>query len=286
MFEDEGIPAAVRDAAREVGSELKLDLLALAQDETALNRTEIAQPALLAAGVGTWRAWIASGGPAAAAMAGHSLGEYAALVCAEKLELAAAARLVGERARAMQAAVPEGAGRMDAVLGLAPDQVAATCPPDGDAWVANLNSPQQVVIAGTAGAVAQAAAACQAAGAKRVVQLPVSVPSHCPLMEPAQAALQEALRDVSFQEGSVPVIHNATAAPATDAATAAANLSEQLIAPVDWIACVGALLEHASVLLECGPKKVLTGLNRRIAPDASCHNIDSDASIAALLEGS
>lgn len=285
MFADEGVPAAVRDAAREVGAELKLDLLELAQDPAALNRTEIAQPALLAAGVGTWRAWQAAGGPSAAAMAGHSLGEYAALVCADKMELAAAAKLVSERARAMQAAVPEGTGRMDAVLGLTPDQVAAACPADVEAWVANLNSPQQVVIAGTAAAVAQAAAACQGAGAKRVVQLPVSVPSHCPLMAPAQAALQEALQGISFQQGTVPVIHNATAAIAADAATTATNLSTQLIAPVDWITCVGALLEHASVLLECGPKKVLTGLNRRIAPDAACHNIDSDASIAALLEG-
>ena len=275
MFAGDDVPPETLAAAAEVGAALDMDLPALAADEEALGRTTVAQPALLAAGVGTWRAWRAAGGAPAVALAG--------LVCAGRLELAAAARLVGARAAAMQDAVPAGEGRMDAVLGLAPEQVAAACPAAAEAWVANLNSPQQAVLAGRTAAVAAAAAACQEAGAKRVVTLPVSVPSHCPLMAPAQAPLRAALAAAPLAAGEVPVIHNAASAPAADPAEAAELLVAQLVRPVDWIACVRALLARAGCLVECGPKSVLTGLHRRIAPDAACHSIDGRAAIAALL---
>ena len=285
MFGEDARPEVVA-AAREAGAALGEDLVALSADAAKLNATVNAQPALLAAGVGAWRAWIASGGGEPAAMAGHSLGEFAALVCAGALEFAAAVALVRARAAAMQAAVPAGAGAMAAVLGLDDAKVATACSAQAQCWVANRNAPGQVVIAGASADVAAAAAACKADGAKRVVELAVSVPAHTPLMAPAQPKLEQALEQAELRLPRIPVLHNATGAAAADLAALRAALVAQLVAPVDWVALVarlGELFGPAPTLVECGPGKVLTGLSRRSAGAGDCASLDDPAARVKLL---
>ena len=233
-----------------------------------LDRTDITQPAMLAAGVAVWRVWNQAGGPAPAWMAGHSLGEFTALVCAGALGFADAVALVAQRGRFMQEAVPAGAGAMAAILGLADDQVVAVCAQAAEGGIlepVNFNSPGQVVIAGEAAAVARGIAAAKAAGAKRAVLLPVSVPSHCALMRPAAERLAVALAAIPLAAPRIPVLHNVTVDAVADPAAIRDRLVRQLYSPVRWVETVRCLADQGvELLLEAGPGKVLTGLTKRI----------------------
>jgi [acyl-carrier-protein] S-malonyltransferase len=254
----------------EAGTALGWDVGALVRNGPAeeLNRTERTQPALLAAGVAAWRALQSHGPAAPVAMAGHSLGEYAALVAAGSLPFGEALKLVELRGRLMQNAVPEGSGGMVAVVGLDDAAVEALCAsrPGGEVLEpVNYNAPGQVVVAGQAGALAWLEANARAAGARMTVRLPVSVPSHCSLMRDAAARLAERLAQAPFQSPVIPVLHNLDAGthPQPDALRQA--LREQLHRPVRWTATVQALAARgAALFLECGPGRVLAGLNKRI----------------------
>ena len=240
-----------------------------------LNSTEITQPAMLLASTALFDAWIARGGGRPSVVAGHSLGEYSALTAAGALDFAAAIRLVHERGKLMQQAVPIGQGAMAAILGLDDDAVAACCAEvDGVVTPANYNSPGQVVVAGAADAVQRAADACKSAGARRTVVLDVSVPSHCVLMAPAGDALASLLDDVELRDPTIPVVQNFNAEAATDAATVRANLLHQLVSPVRWSDTVREMASRgADVFVECGPGNVLAGLARRIDRSLTFHGI-------------
>lgn len=255
----------------------------------ALNRTDRTQPAMLAAGVAAWRAWQARGGPPAAAMAGHSLGEYTALVCAGALDFAAALRTVRLRGEWMQQAVPEGEGAMAAVLGLDDDAVVAAClaaeAGGGVVEAVNFNAPGQVVIAGDTAAVARAIDAAKAAGAKRAMPLPVSVPSHCRLMNPAAERLAAALNEIELRPPVVPVYHNVDAQPRRAAEDIRVALAEQVRRPVRWVDCVlGMRAAGVGTLLESGPGRVLCGLARRIDRELTALPLDDPDTLRAALE--
>lgn len=260
----------VRETFGEASAALGFDLWDLVQNgpEEALNRTENTQPAMLAAGVAVWRVWCASGGTVPVVMAGHSLGEYTALVCAEALGFGDAVRLVAERGRLMQGAVAPGEGAMAAVLGLDDAQVVDLCARaagDGIVEAVNFNSPGQVVIAGETAAVDRAVVLAGAAGAKRSVKLSVSVPSHCRLMEQAAKRLAAHLADVPVSEPKIAVIHNVDAAVHESPAEIRDALSAQLHRPVRWADSVRQMAAlGVSAVVELGPGKVLTGLNKRI----------------------
>ncbi|MFI0415002.1 MAG: ACP S-malonyltransferase [Candidatus Thiodiazotropha sp.] len=249
---------------------LGYDLWELVQNgpNDALNQTTKTQPAMLAAGVSVWRVWLEQGGAKPQIMAGHSLGEYTALVCADAIEFPDAVRLVAERGRFMQEAVPEGSGGMAAILGLDDDQVKTVCAEaaSGDVIEAvNFNSPGQVVIAGHKEAVDRACILAKEAGAKRALPLPVSVPSHCALMKPAAERLAQLLDEVGISQPTVPVIHNASVAVAKDAESIRKQLAAQLYSPVRWVETVQMMATSGiSSLFEAGPGKVLAGLTKRI----------------------
>ena len=251
-----------------------------------LNQTAITQPAMLTVSVALHDVWKKRGGAAPAVVAGHSLGEYSALVVAGVLEFANATRLVHERGRLMQAAVPSGAGAMAAILGLDDAVVERCCAGiDGTVTPANYNSPGQVVVAGSRAAIDAAIAACQAAGARRAVVLDVSVPSHCSLMSPAAEPLAELLDAIELCDPAVPVVQNVTAEAARDAATVRANLVRQLVSPVRWSESVQAMAA-AGVrnFIECGPGNVLSGLARRIDRSLAMAPIDNVHRLAAALD--
>jgi len=260
----------VRDTFAEASSALGRDLWTLvsAGPREVLDQTENTQPAMLVAGVAVWRVWQAQGGPAPTIMAGHSLGEYAALVAAGALGLADGVRLAAARACFMQEAVPAGQGAMAALLGLSDAQVIALCAEQAQGAVleaVNFNGPGQVVIAGESAAVARATAAAKAAGAKRALVLPVSVPSHCALMRPAAIQLAEALSALELRIPEVPVLHNVDVTVADSVAGLSTRLCRQLYQPVRWVETVEAMaVAGVRLALEFGPGKVLTGLNKRI----------------------
>lgn len=231
-----------------------------------LIRTEITQPALLTAGVALWAIWRDEGGQSPVCVAGHSLGEYSALVCAGALDFDDAVRLVHRRGQLMQAAVPQGEGAMAAILGLDDAAVEQACAEvDGVVSAANYNAPGQVVIAGTAAAVEAAVARCQAAGARRATLLPVSGPFHCALMKPAQEAFAADLDAVALSPPRIPVVQNVDAAVSEDVAGVRRKLLEQISKPVLWTACVEAMAARGVTrLVECGPGRVLSGLIKRI----------------------
>lgn len=236
--------------------------------EEALNATECTQPAMLAAGVATWRLWRERGGPVPAMMAGHSLGEFSALVAAGCMEFAAAIDLVRFRARAMQRAVPPGHGAMAAILGLEDADVESACAEAAQGEVVeavNYNAPGQVVIAGAAAAVERAIAAANARGARRAIALPVSVPSHSSLMLPAAEQLREQLAKVDIRVAQGTAVYGVDVRQHTSADQIRAGLVRQLHTPVYWAATVRTMIgAGATLIVECGPGKVLTGLNRRI----------------------
>ncbi|HPE60721.1 MAG: ACP S-malonyltransferase [Thiothrix sp.] len=262
----------VGETFTEASDVLGRDLWRMVQDEsdiTALNRTENTQPVMLAAGIACWRVWQQQGGQLPVAMAGHSLGEYSALVAAGSLGFADGIRLVAGRARLMQQAVPEGQGAMAAILGLDDAALIEACAQAAEGEVVeavNFNSPGQVVIAGNTAAVERAIAAATARGAKKAVKLPVSVPSHCALMQDAAQALSRELGKIELQSPTIPVLHNIDARPAADAAALRPALEQQLYRPVCWVDTIRNLARdyQATLMVEFGPGKVLTGLNRRI----------------------
>jgi [acyl-carrier-protein] S-malonyltransferase len=254
-----------------------------------LNVTERTQPALLSAGVAVFRVWQAHGALAPAMMAGHSLGEYTALVCAGAMDFEAAVDLVRFRGQVMQAAVAPGEGAMAALLGLDDEQVAAACEQAAEDEVVapvNFNAPGQVVIAGAAAAVARAAALARGLGARRVVDLPVSVPSHCALMKPAAEKLAARLATIDIRQPQVPVIHNTDATVHPDPDEIRRVLAEQLYQPVMWVDCVRALkASGVTALVEAGPGKVLAGLSRRIERDLACFPVFDPGTLAAAIDG-
>jgi [acyl-carrier-protein] S-malonyltransferase len=260
----------VQETFAEASGVLGYDLWKLCQGgpEEDLGKTERTQPAMLAAGVATWRVWRKHGGGLPAAMAGHSLGEYCALVCSGALDFRTAVGLVQFRGQAMQAAVPAGQGAMAAILGLDDADVEAACreAEQGETvQAANFNSPGQIVIAGTAAAVDRAIEVAKSKGAKRAIKLPVSVPSHSPLMQPAAERLRERLQQVKFGPREVRDIYTVEVRKHGDEASIRQALVEQLVKPVRWTETIQAMLaDGARVIVECGPKGVLTGLNRRI----------------------
>lgn len=260
----------VRETFDEGSEALSVDLWALAQagPEAEINRTERTQPVLLAASVATWRAWRVAGGTLPVAMAGHSLGEYSALVCAEALNYGDAVRLVAQRGQAMQAAVAEGQGGMAAIVGLSDDQVRELCRQAAAGEVleaVNFNAPGQVVIAGQRSAVESAIGRAKGAGAKLARLLAVSVPSHSSLMIPASERLRDALTSITVNPPRLPVLHNLDSRSREAPEDIRAVLLAQLHNPVLWADTVRQLAaDGASLMLECGPGRVLTGLNRRI----------------------
>jgi [acyl-carrier-protein] S-malonyltransferase len=260
----------VAEVFNEASDALGYDLWALVSKgpEARLNQTERTQPAMLCAGVASWRiASVQPGMPQAAMMAGHSLGEYSALVCAGSLELTAAVKLVAHRGHLMQSAVAAGDGSMAALIGLADEDVLKACAAitAGVVEAVNFNAPGQVVIAGDTAAVEAAMAQAKELGARRALLLPVSVPSHCSLMKDAARQLAEELETLSIEMPQVPIVHNQSASVATSVDEIRERLQLQLYQPVKWVASVE--LMHArgiTTLIECGPGKVLTGLTRRI----------------------
>ncbi len=255
----------------------------------ALNQTINTQPLMLVAGVATWRAWRGRGGAMPSWFAGHSLGEYCALVAAEALRFDEALPLVRLRAQAMQEAVPEGTGGIAAILGLDDAKLPEVLAKAAQGEVvepANLNSPGQVVIAGHRGAVERAMAGAKQAGAKRAVMLPMSAPSHCSLMKPAADRLAERLAAVEMRTPVVPVIHNRFVQAFDDPARIRQALVEQLYHPVRWIETVEFLAaQGVKRIVECAPGKVLTGLSKRIAGGVECVAIQDSAALEAALQG-
>jgi [acyl-carrier-protein] S-malonyltransferase len=280
----------VRGTFDEASDALGLDLwkLVSAGPKEELDLTHNTQPAMLAAGVAVWRLWRERGGALPQWMAGHSLGEYSALVCAGALDFADGVRLVAERGRLMQDAVPEGAGAMAAVLGLADGDVRAACAEAAEGQVVdavNFNAPGQVVVAGHHEAVSRAVEIARRKGAKRAIMLPVSVPSHCALMRPAAERLGERLAAVSIRSPAVPVLHNVSVDTASDPDRIRALLVQQLYRPVRWVETVERLSrEGVSVLLELGPGKVLTGLGKRIDKNLEGIAVFDSASLKRALE--
>jgi [acyl-carrier-protein] S-malonyltransferase len=271
----------VRQAFAEASDVLAYDLWNLTRNGPAerLDETVVTQPAMLTAGVASWRAFEAAGGRPPAHMAGHSLGEYTALVCSGALSFAAAVELVRLRAELMQAAVPADKGAMAAILGLDDQAVIEVCRQAEEGQVVsavNFNSPGQVVIAGERAAVERAAGLAKAAGAKRAMLLNVSVPSHCELMRPAADELAAALAGTEISAPSVPVIGNADVLVYTDAEQIRAGLAKQLYSPVRWVDTIRALADCGStVIIECGPGKVLAGLVKRIDRGITATCIDT-----------
>jgi [acyl-carrier-protein] S-malonyltransferase len=280
----------VRETFDEASQVLGFDLWRLVQEGPAeeLNQTQMTQPAMLASGVAVWRIWQAEGGPRPAVMAGHSLGEYTALVCGGAIGFSDAVGLVAERGRFMQEAAPPGAGGMAAILGLEDEQVRAICSQAAESEVCaavNYNSPGQVVIAGHKAAVDRACGLAKEAGAKRALPLPVSVPSHCALMKPAAERLSERLKGIGIQTPGIPVLHNVNVAEAADADSIRARLAEQLYSPVRWVETIQAISERGiENLLEAGPGKVLTGLNKRIDRKLNGFAVFSTDSLNAAME--
>ena len=252
-----------------------------------LNLTQNTQPLMLIAGVATYRAYIEAGGLQASIHAGHSLGEYTALVTSNALSFAEALPLVKFRAEAMQAAVPEGVGAMAALLGLDDEQVRAACieAAQGEVCEAvNYNSTGQVVIAGNKAAVERAMEIAKAKGAKRALPLPVSVPSHCALMHPAAEKLAEYLKNVTINTPQIPVIHNADVAAYNDAEQIKDALVRQLYSPVRWVETVQAIVaQGVTSSAECGPGKVLAGLTKRIVAELPCTALISNEVIAEFI---
>ena len=277
----------VKQTFDEASAALGEDLWAMLQADSAdaINATVNTQPLMLAAGVATYRAWLAQGGAVPAAVAGHSLGEYSALVAAGSLDFADAIRLVRLRAQAMQEAVPAGEGAMAAILNLSDDDIRAACEEAAQGEVVepvNFNSPGQVVIAGSKAAVERAMELCKARGAKRALPLPVSVPSHCTLMKPAAERLAAALATVDIKAPQIPVLHNADVASYSDAGQIRDALTRQLYRPVRWTETIQQLAADGIVLMaECGPGKVLAGLAKRIDGNVSCHALTDAAKLEA-----
>ncbi|MEY4475214.1 MAG: S-malonyltransferase [Pseudomonadota bacterium] len=274
----------------EASSVLGYDLWQLVQQGPTeeLNKTWQTQPALLTASVAIWRVWQHKGGKLPALMAGHSLGEYSALVCAGVLDFKQAVGLVQLRGKLMQEAVPEGFGAMSAIIGLDNESIAKACEESAQGQIVspvNFNSPGQVVIAGNKEAVERAGAACKVAGAKRALPLPVSVPSHCALMKPAADKLAEALKYIEFKVPVFPVVNNVDVKAEVLPEAIRSALVRQLYNPVRWTESIEFIAaEGVELLLEVGPGKVLTGLTRRIVDTLVAASVNDVTTLTSALE--
>lgn len=280
----------VQQTFAEASDALGYDMWALIQQgpQEELNLTEKTQPLLLASSVALWRVWQQKNGVQPSLLAGHSLGEFSALVCANTISFTDAVKLVRARGQFMQTAVPVGHGAMAAVLGLEDSQLIQICADatkDGGVVEAvNFNAPGQVVIAGTVAAVDRAIELCKAAGSKRALPLPVSAPFHTSLMRPAGDKLKEAMADLKFAVPTIPVVHNVHAQPETDPQKIKAILFEQIFSPVRWVQCVEYIgAQGITVAVECGPGKVLGGLIKRIDKNIGCLSIEDCAGLDAAL---
>jgi [acyl-carrier-protein] S-malonyltransferase len=283
----------VADTFAEASQVLGYDLWELVSNgpEERLNQTEQTQPAMLAAGVATWRTWEACGGPRPKILAGHSLGEYSALVCAGSLAFSTAVELVAARGRFMQEAVPAGQGAIAAVLGLDDQDVLEACreamteKPGEVVAAVNFNAPGQVVIAGHADGVAVALALAKERGARRAVNLPMSVPVHCELMRPATTRLAALLKEAEIRPPEIPVVNNVDVEIENDPDAIRDALERQLFSPVRWADTVRRLAEQGpGIIVECGPGRVLTGLMRRIDRELTAMSIHDPKSLSGTLE--
>lgn len=281
---------AVRDTFAEAADALGYDMWALVQEgpQESLNLTQTTQPVLLTSSVALWRAWQSQAGTRPAVMAGHSLGEFSALVCAGALDFADAVKLVRSRGEFMQSAVPVGEGAMAAIIGVDDADIERICSQTStaDAVVSavNYNSPGQVVIAGHTAAVDAAIEALKAAGAKRAMPLPVSAPFHTSLMRPAGDKLEQAIADIHIAPPQIPVVHNVHAATEAEPENIRALLVQQIYSPVRWTSCVQAMVAMgAQHIAECGPGKVLSGLNRRIDKSLESFALEEPEAMAAAL---
>jgi [acyl-carrier-protein] S-malonyltransferase len=281
--------AIVRDTFAEASKALGYDLWALCQSgpESDLNATHRTQPALLAASVALFRLWQGRAGVSPIALSGHSLGEYSALVCAGVLSFTDAIKLVEARGRFMQEAVPDGEGKMAAILGLDDAEIRAACDESAQGQVVapvNFNSPGQVVIAGNAAAVERAMEACKAKGAKRALPLNVSAPSHCALMKPAAERLAQLLTQIEFKTPSIPVINNVDVSAETEPTKIRDALVRQLFCPVRWTECVHALAAQGGTrFIECGSGAVLAGLIKRINKELTASSVQDLRAFEAAL---
>ncbi|OZB40191.1 MAG: [acyl-carrier-protein] S-malonyltransferase [Alishewanella sp. 34-51-39] len=279
----------VQDTFNEASAALGYDLWALVANgpEEQLNETQRTQPALLTASVAVWRVWQQQGGATPAYFGGHSLGEYSALVCAGVLSLADAVKLVEKRGQYMQQAVPAGTGAMAAIIGLDDAAIAKACADAAQGEVVapvNYNSPGQVVIAGHKAAVERAGEACKAAGAKRALPLPVSVPSHCALMRPAADQLATDLAALNFQQPAIPVVNNVDVQIASNGDAIKDALIRQLYSPVRWTETIEYFAAHGvTEVLELGAGKVLSGLIKRINKELNTSSITDSAALSAAL---
>lgn len=279
----------VRETFTEASEVLGYDMWALSQQgpQEALNLTETTQPVLLTSSVALWRAWRSETDVQPGIMAGHSLGEFSALVCAGALRFGDAVKLVRKRGEFMQTAVPVGQGAMAAIIGLEDTVINRICEQmtnDTDTVVSavNFNSPGQVVIAGHKAAVEAAIIALKDAGAKRALPLPVSAPFHTVLMKPAGKELAEVLSTISISTPQIPVVHNVHAATESDPDSIRKLLVEQIYSPVRWTSCIQAIIQSgASHIVECGPGNVLSGLNRRIDKSLQCYSLEEPESLTA-----
>ncbi len=281
---------SVKQTFEQASDALAFDLWNLVQNGSAeeLNQTQNTQPAMLAAGVATWRVWCELTEVRPGWMAGHSLGEYTALVCSDAIGFEDGVRLVAERGRLMQQAVPAGIGAMAAIIGLEDHQVVKACADSAEGEVVsavNFNAPGQVVIAGHAPAVERAMETAKAMGAKRALKLPVSVPSHCALMEPAAEKLAEKLEDIAVEIPHVTLIHNVDVAAHSASEVIRNALREQLFKPVRWVDSIKFMHDQGvSQFVECGPGKVLMGLNKRIVKEANHLAIYDPETLTQVLE--
>lgn len=286
FMDNEIVAKTYAEANEALGYDLKN--ITLNGPEAELNKTEVTQPAILTASVAAFRV-LMSKAEKPAALAGHSLGEYSALVAAGAIDFKDAVKLVRLRGQAMQEAVPAGVGAMAAILGLEDQVIIDTCKKVSDdkfkVWAANFNTPGQVVISGNKEAVDKACAEFTTLGAKRVVPLAVSAPSHCPLMQPAADRLEAALKEINVKDAQIPVYANAYAKPVVKASDIIDALVKQLTQPVRWVETVQALkAEGVEALVEVGPNKVLSGLARRIDRSLGTANVCNEATLAKALE--
>ena len=290
MLADFAENEVVQSTFSEASSALGYDLWQLVQQGPVekLNQTNFTQPALLTASVAIWRVWHANSSATPTLLAGHSLGEYSALVCAGVISLADAVKLVEKRGEFMQASVPDGVGAMAAVIGLDDQIIIDACTEaakDEVVSAVNFNSPGQVVIAGHKSAVERAGVLCKAAGAKRVLPLPVSVPSHCALMKDAAEKLAEVFNNINFNEPTIPVVNNVDVVAEKSVEAIKLALIKQLYSPVRWTETIQYLAQQGiENVVEAGPGKVLQGLLKRIDKTISCQSVNDSASLTKALE--
>lgn len=290
MLSDFAEHSVVQSTFTEASQSLGYDLWQLISEGPAekLNQTNFTQPALLTASVAIWRLWQAESESTPSIIAGHSLGEYSALVCAGVLSLADGVKLVEKRGEFMQASVPEGVGAMAAVIGLSDDKIIEACAQAAEQQVVsavNFNSPGQVVIAGNKEAVERAGLLCKEAGAKRVLPLPVSVPSHCALMKDAADKLAQEFNAVTFNQPNIPVVNNVDVAIESDVEAIKQALIKQLYSPVRWTETIELLADKGiDTAVEAGPGKVLQGLVKRINKTITCISVNDNDSLSKAKE--